>query len=135
MWWFKVEFRWRFYKTLFFFTFFSFLLVISVKMFVTFEPVDADTVCGDVLRIVFYSWKKFLVSGYESRKSLWLSKMMSVFILIRYFPLKVLTAKNAHKSADIRFLFSICRLCCIPLILEGLAVHMSGVNSVFFNKR
>ena len=102
---------------------------------VTFEPVDADTVCGDVLRVVFYSWKKFLVSGYESRKSLWLSKMTSVFILTRCFRLKVLTAKNAHKSADIRFLFSICRLCCIPLILEGLAVHMSGVNSVFFNKR
>ena len=135
MWWFKVEFKWRFYKTLFFFTFFSFLLVISVKMFVTFEPVDADTVWGDVLRVVFYSWEKFLVSGYESRKSLWLSKMTSVFILIRYFPLTVLTAKNAHKSGDIRFLFSICRLYCIPLILEGLAVHMSGVNSAFFNKR
>ena len=106
MWWSKVEFKWRFYKTLLFFTFFSFLLVISVKMSVTFEPVDADTVCGDFLCVVFYSWKKFLVSGYESRKSLWLSKMTSVFILIRYFPLRVLTAKNAHKSADIRFLFS-----------------------------
>ena len=104
-------------------------------MFVTFEPVDADTVCGDVLCVVFYSSKKFLVSGHESRKSLWLSKMTSVFILIRYFPLTVLTAKNAQKSAVIRFLFSICRLRCIPLIFEGLVVHMSGVNSVFFNKR
>ena len=34
--------------------YFSFLLVFSVKMFVTFEPVDADTVCGDVLRVLFY---------------------------------------------------------------------------------
>ena len=71
----------------------------------------------------------------RKQESLWLSKMTSVFILIRYFPLRVLTAKNAHKSADIRFLFSICHLRCIPLILEGLAVHMSGVNSVFFNER
>ena len=50
-------------------------------MFVTFEPVDADTVCGDVLRVLFYPWKKFL-SGYESKKSLWLSDMTSVFIFV-----------------------------------------------------
>ena len=33
---------------------FSFLLVFSVKMFVTFELIDADTVCGDVLCVLFY---------------------------------------------------------------------------------
>ena len=37
------------------FLYFSFLLVFSVKMFVTFEPVDADTVCGDILCVLFYS--------------------------------------------------------------------------------
>ena len=51
-------------------------------MFETFEPVDADdTVCGDVLRVLFYPRKKFL-SGHESRKSLWLSDMTSVFIFV-----------------------------------------------------
>ena len=62
---------------------FSFLIVFSVKMFVTFEPVDADTVCGDVLCVLFYPWKKFL-SGFKIRKSLWLSDKKKCALISRY---------------------------------------------------